>query len=98
MRPGPRIILRTKGLLITVKFGSITYKAIKITKRYNAVRIFNSKDGGLLKLGMRKDAYYKMIRFDKLVRGEQETSFTQQSASNKEIEKLKSTETLEKKL
>jgi hypothetical protein len=49
-------------------------------KSYNAARITSLKDGGLLALGTLENALGKNDPLCKLLRGEQETSFTQQSA------------------
>jgi hypothetical protein len=83
MRKGYDLYLRTKGPGIkTVTFGTHKYKAIQITENNgkNLVGLNTLKSNGM----STQDAYYKILN------GERETSFTQQSVEqrDREIEEL----------
>jgi hypothetical protein len=96
----PRILSLKEDLyLITYKKNS-NVRTITIGKKtYNAVRITSKKDGGLLALGTLESALGKNDPLCKLLRGEQETSFTQKTAEKSAEQRdreIEGTETLRK--
>jgi hypothetical protein len=93
----PRILSKKKELYLITDKKNNNVKTITFGKKsYNAARITSLKDGGLLALGTLENALGKNDPLCKLLRGEQETSFTQQSKTaeqsteqrDKEIEEL----------
>jgi hypothetical protein len=76
----PRILSKKKELYLITDKKNNNVKTITFGKKsYNAARITSLKDGGLLALGTLENALGKNDPLCKLLRGEQETSFTQQS-------------------
>jgi hypothetical protein len=77
----PRILSKKKELYLITDKKNNNVKTITFGKKsYNAARITSLKDGGLLALGTLENALGKNDPLCKLLRGEQETSFTQKTA------------------
>jgi hypothetical protein len=90
-----RILSKKEDLYLITDKKNSNVETITIGKKtYNAVRITSKKDGGLLALGTLESALGKNDPLCKLLRGEQETSFTQKTAEqsteqrDREIEEL----------
>jgi hypothetical protein len=78
----PRILSKKKELYLITDKKNNNVKTITFGKKsYNAARITSLKDGGLLALGTLENALGKNDPLCKLLRGEQETSFTQQKTA-----------------
>jgi hypothetical protein len=82
----PRILSKKKELYLITDKKNNNVKTITFGKKsYNAARITSLKDGGLLALGTLENALGKSDPLCKLLRGEQETSFTQQSKTAEQL-------------
>jgi hypothetical protein len=98
----PRILSLKEDLYLITDKKNSNVRTITIGKKtYNAVRITSKKDGGLLALGTLENALGKNDPLCKLLRGEQETSFTQKtgtSSTEQRDREIESTETFVKSL